>query len=110
MPATTLSNYERGSRVPTLPILERLAEAYGVSVERLLAPDEVGVIDQPGAVDDDLQIVQLTPEELELLAKVTELSEEGKREFAEVADRDRTRRFMDKVNGSALVYATPPQS
>jgi transcriptional regulator with XRE-family HTH domain len=41
VPANTLSRYERGDRIPSRSVLERLANLYGVTVEALYNADTV---------------------------------------------------------------------
>ncbi|MCM1100377.1 MAG: helix-turn-helix domain-containing protein [Clostridium sp.] len=76
----TMSNYENGIHQPSLEMLCRLADFYGVSTDYLLGRDEVSLESGESEKDGDVngvsprqlrkiqhKILKMTPNELELL-------------------------------------------
>lgn len=77
---TTMSNYVNGRRMPNTIELYKLAKFFSVSMEWLLTGEETIPKSPPITSNEnlDFSIVNLPPEDLELLAKFHQLSDRQK--------------------------------
>lgn len=64
VPQSTLSGLYQRNNSPTIPTLEKLCEAFGITMSEFFAPDG--------------ELTALTPEQRELLDRWSELSKEHK--------------------------------
>lgn len=84
LPYTTYSNYENGSRVPSMDNLERIAKTLGVTVDDLcLSLDLDRLADQLGKTIEEPEFSDemhyaLTPDEVALLTLYNQLNDAGK--------------------------------
>lgn len=85
LPYTTYSNYENGSRVPSMDNLERIAKTLGITVNDLcLSLDLDRLADQLGKTIEEPEFSDevyytLTPDEVALLTLYNQLNDAGKK-------------------------------
>ena len=71
---TAISQWERGVTVPSSPLLRKLSQMYGVSIDYILGYDDLKATEKPATVSGDGQMQEilalsskLTAEELALV-------------------------------------------